>query len=287
MFRKIYLIMDRFSKEMKRKNINASAAGISYFIFISLVPMLVVICTVIPFTPLTEDILVRAVTEVTPDVIDGLVISVIGEVYDKSAGILSIAAIATLWTASKGIMALANGLNIIEEVEEERNVLLLRLIASFYTLIMLAAVVSTLLLLVFGNRIFKLAVTKLPSLKYVADFIMNFRMVFTTVILTLIFSVIYTYIPNVRLKFKEQIPGAFVASVTWSVFSWAFSFYVNHYDAYSIYGSLSLIVIIMLWLYFGMYILLIGAYINWYFRPVNRVLVNRRKPAEKEQRQDK
>ena len=279
MIYKIYLIMDRFSKEMKRKNINSSAAGISYFIFISLVPMLVMICTIIPFTPLTEENLVHAVTEITPDIIDELVISLIGEVYDASAGILSIAVIATLWAAGKGILSLTQGLNAIEEVEEERNYFLLRVIASFYTLIMLAAVISTLILILFGNKIFILAVTKVPSLRYMADFIMNFRLVFNTIILTLVFTVIYTYISNAKLKFKEQLPGAFTASVAWSVFSWGFSIYVNNYNSYSIYGSLSLIVIIMLWLYFGMYILLIGAYINWYFRPVNRVLVNRKKTA--------
>ena len=50
--------------------------------------------------------------------------------------------------------------------------------------------------------------------------------------------------------------------------------YVSYGNGYSIYGSLTIIVIIMLWLYFCMYIILIGAYLNRYFRPVNRVLVN-------------
>lgn len=50
--------------------------------------------------------------------------------------------------------------------------------------------------------------------------------------------------------------------------------YVSYGNGYSIYGSLTIIVIIMLWMYFCMYIILIGAYLNRYFRPVNRVLVN-------------
>ena len=52
------------------------------------------------------------------------------------------------------------------------------------------------------------------------------------------------------------------------------SMYVSYGNGYSIYGSLTIIVIIMLWMYFCMYIILIGAYLNRYFRPVNRVLVN-------------
>ena len=42
----------------------------------------------------------------------------------------------------------------------------------------------------------------------------------------------------------------------------------------SMYGSLTTIMLIMMWMYFCMYIILIGAYLNRYFRPVNRVLVN-------------
>jgi membrane protein len=76
------------------------------------------------------------------------------------------------------------------------------------------------------------------------------------------------------MKFEEQLPGAFFAATVWSMFSWGFSLYVTYSNSYSIYGSLSIIVIIMLWLYFCMYIMLIGAYLNRYFRPVNRVLVN-------------
>jgi len=268
--------MRDFSMQMKRQNISAFAASTAFFIFVSLVPMLVMICTIIPYTPLTEEILVNAVTDVTPDVIDGLAESLISEVYDKSAGILSIAVVATLWTAGKGILALIQGLNSINDVVEKRNYVLLRIISSLYTLIMLAIVVILLLVMVFGNQFAHIAIARFPRLRTLAYFIMNFRMLFTVVMLTFVFSLIYTYIPNKKLRFKEQIPGAFFAATVWSVFSWGFSFYVSRSNSYSIYGSLSIIVIIMLWLYFCMYIMLVGAYLNRYFSPVNKVLVNGR-----------
>jgi membrane protein len=259
---------------MKRQNISAYAASTAFFIFVSLVPMLVMICTIIPFTPLTEEILVTAVTDVTPDVMDGLAESLISEVYDKSAGILSIAVIATLWTAGKGILALIQGLNSVNDVDEKRNYVLLRIISSLYTLIMLAVVLVLLLFMVFGNQFAHLAIDRFPQLKPVAYFILNFRILFIVIVLTLVFSFIYTYIPNKKMKFREQLPGAFFAATVWSMFSWGFSLYVTYSNSYSIYGSLSIIVIIMLWLYFCMYIMLIGAYLNRYFRPINRVLVN-------------
>lgn len=277
MVHKLYIIMRDFATQMKRQNINAFAASTAFFIFVSLVPMLVMICTIIPYTPLTEEILVTAVTDVTPDMMDELVESLISEVYDKSAGILSVAVIATLWTAGKGILALIQGLNSINGVDERRNYVVLRTISSLYTLIMLAVVVILLLVMVFGNQFAHFAIMRIPRLRPLAYWVMHLRIPFSIVILTIVFAVIYTYIPNKKLRFKEQIPGAFYAAVGWSAFTWGFSIYVTYSNSYSIYGSLSIIVIVMLWLYFCMYIMLAGAYINRYFRPVNRVLVNRRR----------
>ena len=48
MIRKLYLIGCDFSAQMKKQNISAYAASIAFFFFLSIVPMLMVICMVIP-----------------------------------------------------------------------------------------------------------------------------------------------------------------------------------------------------------------------------------------------
>lgn len=276
MIRKLYIIMCDFSAQMKKQNINSYAASTAFFLFLSLVPMLIVICTVIPYTPLTEENLVTAVTDLTPDMVDPLVESLIAEVYDKSAGILSIAVVATIWSAAKGVLALMRGLNAINGVEENRNYLVVRGVASLYTVVMLVVMILSLFIMVFGNQLVNLALHRIPQLEYVVSFTMNFRFLFVWGVLTLLFSAIYTFVPNKKLRLKEQVPGAAFSAVVWSVFSWGFSLYVGRTGSYSIYGSLSIIVVIMIWMYFCIYIIMIGAYLNRYFRPVNRVLVNRR-----------
>ena len=114
-----------------------------------------------------------------------------------------------------------------------------------------------------------------PQLQVLISFLMNFRFIFVWIVLTIFFAMIYAYIPNVKLKFKEQLPGAMFSAIVWSVFSWGFSIYVSWEMAGSMYGSLSIIIIVMLWMYFCMYIIMVGAYLNRYFSPVNKVLVNR------------
>ena len=83
---------------------------------------------------------------------------------------------------------------------------------------------------------------------------------------------IYAYIPNKKLRFTWQIPGAVFSAVVWNVFSWAFSIYVTRVNDFNTYGNLATIVIIMLWMYMCMYIIMIGAFINRYFGPAYQFL---------------
>ena len=274
MLTKLIRIWLDFSAQMKKQNISSYAASTAFFLFLSVIPMLMVVCSVIPYTPITEQNLVTALTDMTPDIADAMVESIVVDVYNNSVGILSVAAIAMLWSAAKGVMALMRGLNAINGVEEKRNYFVVRFVASFYTLIMLIVLILSLFLMVFGNQLVDIALHRIPQLQMFVSFLMNFRFLFAWVVLILLFGLIYAYIPDMKLKFSEQIPGACFAAVVWSVFSWGFSMYVSYGDGYSVYGSLAIIVIIMLWMYFCMYIILIGAYLNRYFRPVNRVLVN-------------
>ena len=273
---KLYLIIRDFSAKMKKKDISTYAASTAFFFFLSVVPMLIMICTIIPYTPLTEENLVELVTDFLPDQIDPLAESLISEVYDKSAGILSVALIATVWSAAKGVMALMKGLNSVNGVEEKRNYFVLRIIASFYTVVMLVVVILSLFVMVFGDQLVTLALHRIPQLQRVVSFAMNFRFLFVWAVLSVLFAAVYAYVPDKKLAFREQIPGAVFSAVGWSIFSWVFSYYVTYGNSYGIYGSLSIIIIVLLWMYFCMYMILIGAYLNQYFESVNRRLASER-----------
>lgn len=283
MVRKLYLIWLNFSRQMKKQNISAYAASIAFFFFLSIVPMLMMLCAIIPYTPVTEENLVQAVMDVVPDMVDAMVVSLISDVYDRSGGIMSIAIIATIWSAAKGVMALMTGLNAVNGVEEKRNYFVIRVIACFYTIVMLLIVILSLVINVFGNQLVSIALYRLPQLERIVDFCMNFRFLVVWVVMTVLFAAIYAYVPNKKLKFREQIPGATFSAVVWSVFSWGFSIYVAYGNSYGVYGSLSIIIIVLLWMYFCMYIIMIGAYLNRYFNPVNKVLVKNRKKEREEE----
>ena len=274
--------INEFMNKMKRDDVSAHAASAAFFMFLSIFPILMLLCSVLPYTHISEADLLRVVTDLLPSTIDPLAVSVIGDLYDRSATIISISAVFVVWSAAKGILALLRGLNDVQDVDETRNYFVLRFWSCIYTVILLVLIVFTLIVLVFGNPIINNLLSHLPNVRYIAILLMPFRYLVVIVALALVFAFMYALIPNKKNRVFDKMPGAVFASLGWTVFSWAFSMYVERYGAFDMYGSLTTIVIIMLWLYFCMYILLLGDELNYFLQPLLELLkVNRRMRTEK------
>lgn len=274
--------INEFMNKMKRDDVSAHAASAAFFMFLSIFPILMLLCSVLPYTHISEADLLRVVTDLLPSTIDPLAVSVIGDLYDRSATIISISAVFVVWSAAKGILALLRGLNDVQDVDETRNYFVLRFWSCIYTVILLVLIVFTLIVLVFGNPIINNLLSHLPNVRYIAILLMPFRYLVVIVALALVFAFMYALIPNKKNRVFDKMPGAVFASLGWTVFSWAFSMYVERYGAFDMYRSLTTIVIIMLWLYFCMYILLLGDELNYFLQPLLELLkVNRRMRKEK------
>ena len=247
---------------MSRVNVNAYASSTAFFIFLSLIPMIMLICSILSFTPLLQESDLLAAVGLLPPSISPFLFSLVQSIYDSTFGMVSVTAIVTVWSAGKGVLALMRGLNAMNGVVEDRNYVLQRLIASFYLIIFLVTVVFSLTVMVFGNLLAGVVIRHAPGMEALFELLLHLRGIFSWCIMTMIFAAMYTYIPNCKLKFSHQIPGAVFSATSWNLFSWGFSIYVQHFNAFDMYGSLTSIVILMLWLYFCMYMILLGGVIN-------------------------
>lgn len=275
--KKLFLIVSDFGTNMSKKNIQAYASSTAFFVFLSLIPMLMLLCALIPYTPLTEEVILNAVTDIAPENMEPLLTGMIDEVYAKSVGVISITALVTLWSAGQGMLAMMRGLNAINDVEENRNYILLRCVACLYTILILILMILSLIITVFGNTLVSMLEGQIPETAYFFDMLMHFRTPFTWLILTLFISVMYMYVPGGKYNFRMQLPGAAIASIGWSVITFFFSIYVDEFNGFSTYGSLTTIIVLLLWLYACMYLVMIGAYLNRYFKPVFQLFASRRK----------
>ena len=124
-------------------------------------------------------------------------------------------------------------------------------------------IVVVLLLVTFGRTIVDFLQNKYMGLSTTINIIINLRLLWQILILFAVFWLMYIFVPNRKVKFRTQIPGAAFAAIGWYVLSWAFSIYLDVFKNFSvIYGSLTSIMLLMIWVYWSMYVLLLGAEIN-------------------------
>lgn len=255
-----------FVKRTGADHVGAYAAQAAYFIILSFIPFLLFMMTLVQYTPLTEDMVKNVILQFIPENIQGLVESIINTVYSRSSGILPLTAVTALWSAAKGLQALTNGLNTIYHVPETRNWLATRIRSVFYTFLLVLALIFSLILLVFGNSIQSTLNRKLPIIADFLGWIMGARTLLVFFVLMLVFLFLYKAVPNRKASLKSQIPGAVLTAIAWSVFSFCFSLYFEFFPSFSnMYGSMTIIILVMLWMYVCMNIVLYGAEVNAYY----------------------
>lgn len=224
----------------------------------------------------SPDEIAALANEMAPNVISDFLSGYLEEIMSVSKLSLTIvSAITLLWSASKGVFAIIGGLNSIYEIKEERNYFALRFLAIFYTISFTLILVAVLLIMVFGKTISDFLLSSFPTLSGLVYVVSSLRFIVGFVFLTLFFMVVYKALPSGKIKFFEQFPGAIVSSAGWVSFSIVFSFFVNNFSNYSnIYGSLTAIIVLLLWLYICMYIMFFGAEINLYLSAKNKQAQN-------------
>ncbi len=235
-----YCDLIRLIRKYGNDEMSVYAAQASFFTILAVFPFFMLLLSLIDFMPVVQESdLLEGVVDLLPDNLDALAVTVIHDVRKtSSAALLSASAIAALWSASKGMLSVERGLNRAYGIEVGRNYFIRRLICSGYTL--LFTFLCAISLLFFG----------IGSLIIMFLFILTF----------------YVILPYKKQPILYQIPGALFASAGWTLFSYAFSFYFRYFDNYiPTYGSLTAIILMMLWLYFCICILFVGAEINTIF----------------------
>lgn len=258
-------IFDKFSKD----EMSVYAAQASYFTILAAFPFLMLLFALIQVTPMVNiSDLQIIILDLVPNTLDALVLNIIDNISsDSSVAILSATGLAALWSSSRGMLSIERGLNRVYGVKVQRNYILRRIICSGYTVVFTLVCVLSLTLLVFGEMLQHQLQLWFPVLHRFSFLISQGRAILTLVLLITFFMGIYTFLPYQNQKIRYQLPGAAFAALGWSVFSIAFSIYFKYFKSYAnMYGSLTAIVLLMLWLYFCICIMFMGAEINWFYK---------------------
>ena len=265
----LYFIIQcrKIAEKFIRDEMTVYAAQASFFIVMAAFPFIMMLMTVVQLIPnLSARDVESTILALIPDVrqVAPLMQTVTTDLYTKSpATVLSVTIVVALWSASKGMQGVERGLNRAYECPIQRNYLVSRLVNMGYTLLFLLTCILSLLFLVFGDSIQSFLDNTFPIAADVAKNILSTRSFLAIVLLVACFTGLYTYLPHRHLLARRQLPGALFSTFGWMLFSYGFSMYFNFFSRFSyMYGSLTAIILLMLWIYFCICILFLGAEIN-------------------------
>ncbi|SEL18435.1 membrane protein [Carnobacterium iners] len=253
-----------FRKKYKEAEITNSGAVIAYYFLLSLFPLLIVIGNLLPLLNLSPETVYLYLDKAVP----AYLVENLKPIMDKiltsgSNRVLSIAAIGTLWSSSRGMNALQISMNKAYGVEARKNFILIRLASIAFTVVLITGLIVLVAVFGFGQLILE---ELIPLLKLPADLINTFlslRWPVTMFTLFFSFSLLYYFVPNAKLNLKMVLPGAIFSAVGWILITQAFTVYVAYFAIGTLsYGSVGTLIVFMLWLNLLGALLTLGALVN-------------------------
>ncbi len=257
-FIKINKFIKIIKDELEENNISEFAAETAFFTVLSLVPFIIFFVSIFQYMYLEINYIDYIISEIMPIEIKNFILKLIRENFTKSVKAISVSGFIALWSSSKGVFSLLKALRKIYKIEEYYKTWHLRIESCIYTFFICTGIMMYLRIRKnIDNFIFALDYKK----EWILSIITKFKFFVFLVIIFFILLFIYKIIS--KQYFISQIKGAIFSSFALYTITYIISFYNKSFNNFSnMYGSLTSIVLIMLWIYWSIYILLIGGIIN-------------------------
>jgi len=259
---------NKFLKHLLFRLMEDDIAGLSaqcsYFLFLSLFPFVIFLFSLLSFTNIPQTQLMNLVFSYFPTDVAIVTRTIIENILStRNVTLLTVGALMTVWSSSSGINAVRKGLYKAYRKVETRpiwQVILVNLVSTVgLALILFVTIVFLVSGEVLGNQVFKIL-----SISSTFEVVWNLiRLLVPLITMASVFSVLYVLIPFRKVRFNEVFPGVIFTMVAWLTISLLFSYFVNNFTNYAnIYGSISGIIILLVWLNLSCLFLLLGGEIN-------------------------
>ncbi|WP_373058418.1 YihY/virulence factor BrkB family protein [Zunongwangia sp. H14] len=259
-------IILRVKDQIAEDNVSIVSAGVAFYAFLAVFPAIVALISLYGLA-------------VDPQQIQGQLAQISGMMPQQAYEILqaqvenflatpgealgwstAIGILFSLWSANKGTKSLFTGVDIAYGTEKPRGFIKENALTLLFTF---GAVVLVLLSMAF-IVVFPAFVDQLGLPSTVRTLIGWGRWLVLALVVIFFLAMVYRYAPPHHTpRFRWVIPGAILSTFLWLIASWGFSYYVSNFGSYGkVYGSISAIVVLLMWLYLTSFIILIGAELN-------------------------
>jgi membrane protein len=242
------------------------AAGLSYYLVLSTFPLLVALASLLSYVPIPQlfEGFLSLMARLVPG--DGmrLVHTIVSDVIShKHPHFLTLGLVFTIWTSSSGFSAIIDGLDVVYRVRETRPVWKTRPLAMGLTFLSGSLLLVALVLMIEGTHFgiwftgrFELNPAFLTAWRYL-------RLGIVMVFAMLAVELIYHFGPDVKQRFRDSLPGAIIAVMTWIGLSYLLGSYFRHFDSLdNTYGPLGAAIGLYVWFYLSGLAILLGGEVN-------------------------
>lgn len=252
-------------RELIRTRTVDVAAGVAFWLMLSLVPLLMTaaaLLSILHLPNLLPQLLGLLAILVPPESLS-VVEDMLGTLLSPHRGVLSFGVISYVWSVTGAFASLISALNIAYDVTVERSWLRDRLQALILTFTSGGLLMLSLLGLIAGPQFVEFLGQIFPIPGPVQHVWPLFRVALVFVCFVLALELVYFLGPNMRQRFTSTLPGAIVAIGLWFGGSAGLAFYLDHLANYSkLYGGMGAIIGLMFWIYLTALAILIGAEMN-------------------------
>lgn len=252
--------------EIGENNVSILSAGAAFYSFLAVFPAIGALVSIygLAMDPQSLQTQLSSLSQVMPQQAFGIIETQLEKILSTPGNALSLSLVfgilLSLWSANKGTKSLFTGIDIAYDSPQKRGFIKQNALTLLFTLAAILFLILSMAVIV----VFPVMVEFVSLPEPLTQLIEWLRWVILAILLVYFLGSIYKYAPAKRSSpFKWVLPGAILATVMWLIASWGFSFYVKNFGSYGeVYGSISAVVVMLLWLFITSFIILIGAEVN-------------------------
>jgi membrane protein len=272
----LYEVSRFFVQQIKKGSLNQRAAAISFNFIMALPPACIFLFSLVPLFPVADQFYNEVnsfVREITPNAATrDAVENFLADFFKRPKNsLLSIGFLTSLYFSSNAVLGIIHSFNQSIHEKESKAFFAYRWKAIRLTFVIILIFIASILLLITQGALFNwlLLLLKIDSV-FIKWLIIIVRWVVIVGLFFYSIAFIYRHAPSVEKKWKLISPGSIVASALIILFTFMFSYWINNFATYTIYGSIGTILILMIFVNFISLVLLIGFELNLSIRLLKR-----------------
>lgn len=257
--KKLKLYVKKAFETFNQPEMRILPGNIAFFFILALIPIITIVVAIASCFSISIDTIINFVNNLFPKEAGELIVSFIsGKDFDSSVATFNIIA---FFIASNGTYAIVSASNTLYQVTHS-DLLKDRIKSIILLFILLFLVVFLIVVPLFGTKILSLfgdapIIENLKVIHRIGQWPLTIFMIYINL------KLIYTIAPSVKVTSKSTTYGALFTTVIWTIATAIFSAYLKYFANYNVlYGNLSSLIILMMWLYIISYVFVMGIAIN-------------------------